>query len=219
MRQFRQTPKGFCHTVKSRKLSASTSSVHIRRKVRKIPREKSQPKDTVLKKRSLQQTQSALNNSWKTTPSGTRDRVNILNHSSAEIAVGTNWSARRSIKAGAVIRDYGSWSSLFYKALRHRLKSENNLYLFKVFLWKWHVKENRNRNPCSESTSKEEQFEFLTLPLQGQIWSSKRNWKIVKYIPLLGINTMKLFHLLHWVGRTDIIIIIINPANIARVSN
>lgn len=36
IKKFRQTPKGFCHTVKNRKLTASTSSIHIRQKARKI---------------------------------------------------------------------------------------------------------------------------------------------------------------------------------------
>ncbi|XP_068741270.1 uncharacterized protein [Montipora capricornis] len=35
LKRFRQTPKGFCHTVKDRKLTASTSCIHIRRKPRR----------------------------------------------------------------------------------------------------------------------------------------------------------------------------------------
>ncbi|KAM7437363.1 hypothetical protein ABFA07_013000 [Porites harrisoni] len=52
-RHFRQTPKGFIHTVKNRKLSASTSTIHVRRKPRTNPKENLQFKGMPSKEKDM----------------------------------------------------------------------------------------------------------------------------------------------------------------------
>lgn len=53
MRHFRQTPKGFCHTVKHGKLSSSSSSVHIWRKPRKYLKDNLQLKSMTAEEKDL----------------------------------------------------------------------------------------------------------------------------------------------------------------------